>query len=67
MRKTPEEIAVRAFNRALDDFLDTLEQEGYIIVHPDDVPAADMGTPQYNQGYNACRRSIFDDYSGKFI
>lgn len=45
--------------------LDVLRQEGYVIVHPDDVAPADRNHPgwDYNgtwgEGWNACRAHIF--------
>lgn len=50
---TPQELAL--------SLLDRLAEHGYVIVHPDDVPAEpDPGfSDPYGRAWNNCRRHIF--------
>lgn len=60
-RPTPEELAEYWGGLSL---LKVLRQEGYRIVHPDDVPE-DCSMPVENEwyrtGWNACRAHIFGE------
>ena len=66
-RPTPEQIAERARRAGLyaaEQFLDRLETEGYVIVHPDDVPTRRGHLTHiaaaYNHGWNDCRRRFVE-------
>lgn len=59
---------------AVPRFRDLLEEHGYVIVHPDDIPpithdgwtpepSPDDGSPSYWVGWNSCRAYIFGDDS----
>ena len=59
-RPTPEQIADEFhYDSPLAFVRDHLPEHGYVIVHPDDVPDADLASPSYQQGWNDCRDHIF--------
>lgn len=76
-RPTPRELAgdspaSYSFDKARHNLLDDIEEAGYVIVHPDDVPygpepdpkkngysAMEDGDYAYEDGWNACRSHIF--------
>jgi hypothetical protein len=67
-RPTPEQIAASpndVVHIAKDQLLADLRYEGYVIVHPDDVPRSHPIIPgkvydwQYHLGWVACREAIF--------
>lgn len=51
----------RDYDRA-DTMLAHLRHEGYVVIHPNDVPRM-IGSdiPERQDGWNACRASIFRD------
>ena len=70
-RPTPEQLAAEApFPADLERlaYLARLTSNGYVIVHPDDVPEHSHGVTPPNQvhsfnwveGWNACRRHIVE-------
>lgn len=73
-RPTPEEIAGKfdatpGLDTPASLYLGALHYQGYVIVHPDDVPEHSHGYPpptpvhsfNWCEGWNACRRRIFGD------
>lgn len=72
-RPTPDKLAMDAdtlyrntpLSYAASKLLDDLAAEGYVIVHPDDVPdGMKVGLHEYNaysEGWDACRDHIFGD------
>lgn len=74
-RPTPEQLAddcrvIARYVRDLGSFfatcraerlehLVTMLDEGAVIVHPDDVPDADLASPSYQLGWSDCRAHIF--------
>ena len=69
-RPTPEQIASRdgtITGGPVHAFLVALEEHGYVIVHPDDMPSGKVGATRsfsdFDRGWNACRRHIFGEDS----
>lgn len=60
-RPTPSELIGETMRRSGHpaEFLALLEDNGYVIVHPDDVPPWNDGRGAWNDGWNDCRAHIF--------
>lgn len=66
-RPTPRQLADRfenpAVRQAVERYYTDLISNGYVIVHPDDVPE-EVENPRgsdlvWNAGWNACRKRVF--------